>query len=277
MTATGGGGGGAAAPSPVALLEISDHEYFAHPALSHSDAKLLLDCPARYRWLKDNPDRPYKPEFEFGHVVHELCFGKGGGIHVIDAPDWRTKDAKAARDEAVAQGVAPILIAEYEQAKACADAIRLHPLAAKLLDHLDHAEVAIVWDDKDVQRKAKLDGICGRFGIDLKTTGNASTTEFGHSAGKYAYFSQAAYYIDALTAIDVAHPDFLFIAVEKQPPYPVNVIQLDPYDVELGHRRNQRAIDLYRRCRATDTWPAYGQGINVAQLPRWAEVHEETA
>lgn len=258
-------------------LDLPDAEYFAHPALSHSDAKLLLACPARYRWIKDNDPRDYVPEFEFGHVVHELTLGKGGGIVTIDAPDWKTKAAREERDEALADGLAPILVGEFDKAKACADAIRLHPLAKKLLDHLDHAEIAAVWDDDGIERKSKLDGVCGRFGIDLKTTGDASTEAFGRSAGKYAYFSQDAWYRDAMRASGIGDPRFLFVVVEKYPPYLVNVIELDPYDVELGAKRNRRALDLYRQCRDTGTWPGYGEGINQAQLPRWAETEEETA
>lgn len=263
--------------SAPGIVDLSDVDYFAHPALSHSDAKLLLDSPARYRWVKDNP-RPYKPEFEFGHVVHELVLGVGGGIVIVDAADWRTASARAERDAALTAGRAAILAAEYDEAAACADAVRRHPIAARLLDHLDHAEQACIWQDGDVDRKAKLDGVCGRFGIDLKTTFDASTDTFGRTAGKYAYFSQDAWYRDALRACHgIDDPAFLFIAVEKHPPYLVNVIALDPYDVELGARRNRRAIDLYRQCRDTDTWPGYGDGINQAQLPRWAETAEETA
>lgn len=262
----------------MTVLDLPDTEYFAHPALSHSDCKLLLDSPARYRWLKDNNDRPYVPEFEFGHAVHELALGKGGGIEVIDAPDWRTKDARAARDAALLNGRAPMLTGDYNSARACADAIRLHPLARKLLDHLDHAEVAAIWEDGDVERKAKLDGVCGRFGIDLKTTVDASTAAFGRSAGKFAYFSQDPWYRDALRAcFGIDEPRFLFVVVEKFPPYLVNVVELDPYDVELGAKRNRRAIDLYRQCRETGVWAAYGDGINIAQLPRWAETEEEVA
>lgn len=259
------------------LVDLSDVDYFAHPALSHSDTKLLLESPAIYRWVKDNP-RPYKPEFEFGHVVHELVLGTGGGIVVIDADDWRTKAAKAERDEALAAGKAPILRGEYAEAKACADAVRRHKTAAKLLDNLDHAEIAGVWDDGDVRRKAKLDGICGRFGIDLKTAVDASTDAFGRSAAKFGYWTQQAFYEDAMRAcFGIAEPKFLFIVVRKFPPYLVNVVELDPYDVELGAKRVRRAIDLYRRCRDTNEWPGFGDGINQAQLPRWAEMEEEAA
>lgn len=261
------------------IVDLSDADYFAHPAFSHSDCKLLLETsPAKYRWIKDNGERPYKAEFEFGHVVHELCLGVGAGIVPIEAADWRTKAAKEQRDEALAAGRYPILVADLAEATACADAVRAHPLAAKLLDHLDHAEKVAVWDDNGIERKAKIDAVCGRFGIDLKTTGDASNDEFGKSAGKYAYYSQDAWYRDALRAcFGIDDPKFLFIVVEKNPPFLVNVIELDPYAVELGAKRNQRGIDLYRQCVNTGFWPAYGDGINQVTLPRWAEIQEENA
>lgn len=253
----------------------TDADYFAHPALSHSDTK-LLDPPAVYRWVKDNQARSNKPAFDFGHVVHELVLGTGAGIDVIDVADWRTKAAKEARAESYEAGRAPILTADHDRAKQCADAVRLHPVACKLLDHADYRELAMVWDDGDVERKAKADAITGRFGIDLKTTDRAATDAFGRSAGKFGYATQDAWYRDAITAcLDVEDPAFLFIVVEKNPPYLVNVIELDPYDVELGARRNRARIDLFRQCRDTDTWPAYGDSINQAQLPRWAELDME--
>lgn len=257
------------------IVDMTDVEYFGHAALSHSDAKLILDTPARYRWIKDHP-RPYTPHFEFGHVVHTLVIGVGPDIYVVEAADWRTAAARESRDSALARGFSPILAPEFDEAKACADAVRLHPLAARLLDHLDHVEQAGIWLDGDIERKAKLDGVCGRFGIDLKTTVDASTDHFGRAAGKYAYATQQAWYEDALQAcFDIPDPEFLFVVVEKHPPYLVNIIKLDRYDIELGARRNRAAIDLYRQCRDTDTWPAYGDGINTAQLPRWWEIEQE--
>lgn len=257
---------------------MDDATYFAHPALSHSDTKLLLRSPAYYRWAKDRGVRHDKPQYDFGHVVHELALGVGAGIDVIDAADWRTKAAKEARDASRAAGRAPLLQHEYDSAKTCADAIREHPLARKLLDHMDHTEVACIWDDDGVQRRAKMDAVTGRFVIDLKTTTEADTESFGRSAGKFGYHTAAAWYLDAARHfLNIDDPKFLFVVVEKEPPHLVNVIELDPYGVELGAKRNRRMIDLYRHCVETDTWPAFGDGINQANLPRWAEIEEETA
>ena len=255
--------------------DMTDAEYFAHPALSHSDCK-LIDPPAFYRWVKDNKVRENKPEYDFGHVVHELVLGSGAGIDVIDADNWRTKAAQEARAESYANDRAPMLTHEYEAAKRCADAVSTHPVAAKLLDLADYREVALIWDDGDVQRKAKADLISGRFGVDLKTTQRASTEAFGRSAGKFGYATQEAWYLDAMTAcLVIDDPEFLFIVVEVDPPNFVNVIQLDPYAVELAAERNRQRIELFRQCRDSGEWPAYGTGINQAQLPRWAEIEME--
>lgn len=260
------------------VLEMSDAEYFAHPALSHSDLKLLKRSPAHFRYVKDNDARTFKSEFDFGHVVHELVLDDGGGIDVIDAADWRTKAAKEARDASRAAGRSPLLVADYNRAKECAECVRLHPIAARLLDAADHKEVALVWDHDGITLKAKLDLVAGKFGVDLKTTEYAASDAFGRSAGQYGYATQAAFYEEAMRqCLGITNPEFLFIAVETNPPHPVNVIKLEDYVIDLAAGRNAALIDLYRRCVETNTWPAYGDGINVAQLPRWAEIEMETA
>lgn len=265
--------------APGIYPSLPDADYFGLPSLSHSDCKLILDrSPAVYRWVKDNAVTDHKPEFDFGHVVHEIVLGEGSGFDVHDFDAWTTKDAKAARAESYANGRAPIKRADYDTAKAAADAVRLHPRAAKLLDHGNYTELAMVWDDNGIMRRAKLDLITGPFGVDLKTAQDASTAGFGRSAGKFRYHSQDAFYRDALRAcLDIADPQFLFVVVEKSPPHLVNVVQLDAYDVELGAKRNERAVDLYRQCVESDTWPGYGDGINECRLPAWAEMEEEQA
>lgn len=256
--------------------DLTDAEYFAHPALSHSDLKLLARCPARYRWVKDNRVVEHRSEFDFGHAVHELVLGAGAGIDIIDADNWRTKAAQEARAESHAAGRAPMLRADYETAETCASAVFNHPVAAKLLNHKDHAEVTCIWEADDVERRAKIDAVSGRFIVDLKTGQSADTDTFGRSAAKFGYATQDAWYRDAARAcLDIPEPKFLFVVVEKDPPHLVNVIELDPYDVELGARANKQTVALYRHCRDTDTWPAYGDGINQASLPRWAEIEME--
>ena len=256
--------------------DMPDEEYFKLQAVSHSDTKLLHVSPAHYRGAKDHPgDSEPTDDMRFGTAVHSMLLG---GPEIVRVPfdSWTLKDAKQARSEALEAGALPLKQRDYDQAKACVDAVMAHPLCAKMLDKATHHEAVLIWDDDGVQRRAKIDALFGRIGLDVKTARSAAPDEFSRSCAKFGYWTQDPYYRDALRAcLDIDRPEFLFLVVEKQPPHLVNVIKLDDYDVELGAKKNQRAIDLYRRCRDADEWPGYGDGINEITLPKWAEIEEE--
>ena len=88
---------------------MPEDAYHADPApggsLSASGAKLLLppSCPALYQ-CAGLGRRPPKAEFDYGTAAHMYVLGAGPVIVLIDAPDWRTKAAQDAREEARAQG-----------------------------------------------------------------------------------------------------------------------------------------------------------------------------
>ncbi len=85
----------------------------------------------------------------------------------------------------------------------------------------------------------------------------------------------AAWYLDAVTALlehDPARPPaFVFVMQEKEPPYVVTVCQLSYGALELGRQRNERALNIYRRCRQTGVWPGYSDDIEEIPLPAWVE------
>ena len=65
-------------------LGVPEREYHADPAFSQSQAKVLLDSPAKYRWQRDNPPAP-RDHFDFGHAVHAKVLGIGLDFWRIDA------------------------------------------------------------------------------------------------------------------------------------------------------------------------------------------------
>lgn len=259
------------------IHRMTDVEYFADPAVNHSTLKVMVErTPAHYRHLMERGHDDPTSDMEFGSAVHSMVLG-GPEVVRVDADSWRTKAAQEAGKEARANGAIPLLVEAYQRAEACRDAIANHSIAGKLLASADHLEVVVKWTDAatGVELKAKLDGISGRIVWDVKTTYNADAEAFGRSAAKYGYHSQAAHYEDAARAIGIADPKFLFVVVEKEPPHLVSVIELDPYDVELGHKRNRRALDLYTECVKSGEWPGYGDEVVLCELPRWARISEE--
>ena len=254
---------------------ISDVDYHGdRTTLSSTGARKLLACPARFRWDRDN-EQPTSKAFEFGKLAHRLVLGEGSPIQVVDAENWMTKAAKELRDIARGNGVTPVLRADYDQARSLRDSVMAHPIAAAIFaDGI--AERSGYWRDEptDIGLKFRPDWLTDFLGrptcVDLKTTISADPDDFARSVAKYGYHAQAAWYLDGLAANGINDAAFLFVAVEKTPPYPVAVIELDDEALAEGRRLNRRAIDLYARCTDTGIWPAYGDDITLISLPMWA-------
>lgn len=259
--------------------------YLADPvpggSLSSSGARKLLppNCPARYRYERDHPPTP-KPEFDLGHAAHLLTLGAGPAMVVVDAADWRTKAAREARDQAHAAGAAPLLRADYEQVQAMVVALRQHPFAAALF-HADRGkpEQSLFWIDQPtgVWRRARLDWVpnagAGRFIVpEYKTCRSAEPGRLQRAIHEYGYHCQAAWYLDAVTALGLAvEPLFVFVFQEKDPPYLVTVAQPDQVAVRVGRHLNRQALHIYRECDATGRWPGYSDDVEVIPLPPYIE------
>lgn len=271
------------------IYDMPDSVYHRDPvpdgSLSCSEAGKLLDLPARYHHAKLVGGEEYKDTFDFGKAAHRLVLGAGASVEVIDADDWRTKAAKEARDAARADGHTPMLAKDWAVVEAMAAQLRSHKLAMALLDPTRGApERSLFWLDHDVWRRARLDWLpdipdTGRLIVpDYKTTATAADhRSFGKAAASFGYHRQASWYLDAVgEVLDVHDAAFVFIVQERTAPYLVNVIELAPSAMAIGAEQNRRALDLYRECRERGEWPAFGPGVEMAQLPRWAEIqHEE--
>ena len=67
-------------------------------------------------------------------------------------------------------------------------------------------------------------------------------------------------------------PAFVFIFQEKNPPYLVNVVQLDDEAMEAGRQRMRIACEMFHGCTETGIWPGYcdyNQDPDVISLPPW--------
>lgn len=252
--------------------DMPEADYHAHPALSQSLAKLLLppSTPAHFQWRRDNPQLP-RDVFDFGHAAHELVLGKGAGIVVIDAKDWRTKAAQEKRDAARAEGKAPMLTADFDRVQAMAAAIHAHPTALALLQ--GQTEQSVFWQHDNIPLRCRMDSV-PNLGtpiiVDYKTTTDASPTGFAKSVIDYGYDLQAAWYLAAANEIGLEGADFVFIAQEKEPPHLVGVYVLDDEALDRGRDLMRRALDTYRDCTDTGQWPGYPTDIQTLTLPNRA-------
>ena len=163
---------------------------------------------------------------------------------------------------------------QWQTIHAMRNALMAHPAANALLTNIPgEAEKSVYWLDA-------LTGVLCRCRpdwwrddnviVDLKTTEDASQEGFARSMAKFRYDVQAAYYLDGVQAATRKRPKaFVFIAVEKKPPYGVGVYVLDAESLELGRAQYQHDLRIYAECVRTGEWPGYGDKIQTISLPGW--------
>ena len=258
---------------------LSEAAYFADPALSSTEARWLLEAPAVYRWNKDHPRDDSTAAFDLGSAVHTKVLGTGWDVIELDYPDWRSKQAQNARDEARANGQIPMLAKDMRPVYAMAESVLAHPTARALFEADGTAEASVFSVDPltGVSVKARFDRLNTHCAVDLKTTaGKASPDGFTKSVAGFGYHVQEGHYIDAYANITGEMLPFKFVVVEKAPPYLVGVYELDEHFKEIGADAAKKARELYAECLASNEWPGYPEEVQQLAPPAWlAWAHEE--
>lgn len=264
------------------LVELTNQEYHAAAGISKSGLDLIHRSPRHYWQRYLSPDRAPShptPAMVIGTATHSAILEPVDfAATYIKAPqfDRRTKAGReqyAAFEEENPEkiGLAPDV---YQDVILMREAVRQHPAASMLLqDGL--AEQSVFWRDPltGVLCKIRPDWMPeGRpIIVDVKTTDDASPEGFAKSILNFRYHVQAAWYLDGWNyATREERAGFVFIAVEKKPPYAVAVYVLDAAAVAAGRDEYRANLDAYARCLATDEWPAYSPKIESLSLPIWA-------
>lgn len=259
-------------------LSMPDAIYHARPELSSTQARQILESPARYRWALNQPART-SDAFDIGSAVHAKVLGVGAPIAVLDFPDWRTKAAQTARDEARENGLTPLLAKDAAPINAMSEAVLAHPIARALFEQPGHAEASVfaTCDETLIDVRARfdylpdLDETYHPVAVDLKTTGaRATAREFGKSVHTYGYYIQQGHYLDTLR-LETGRDDIAmrFVVVEKTAPYIVAVHQLDDLYADIGTDQARQARRTLRECLDTNTWPTGLEDIQYLGAPNW--------
>lgn len=276
------------------VYEISDAEYHhADPvqggSLSSTGARRLLppSCPAKFRWYQQHPE--IKAEYDFGHAAHRAVLGIGAEIAVFGYDSWRTNAAKSDKAAAREAGLVPMLERDADVVTDMAAALRAHPVAGRLFQPGQGvAEQTLVWRDRatGIMRRARLDWIAGGNGrkliiADYKTCDRGDPASCARSIFTYGYHAQGDWYRDGAFELNLdggGGIGFVLVFQEKEAPYMVTVVEPDDEALLWGSVLNAKAIDVYRRHVATDTWPGYADtDLVLASLPPYAITGYERA
>jgi exodeoxyribonuclease VIII len=257
--------------------------YHAHSAVSKSHLDLVAKSPLHYWSRYLDPNRvPQEPTaaMAIGSAVHthvlELDLWDAQYVVAPAGIDRRTKVGKAEWDVfQTAIGTRTVISREdADLVMRIGRSVLSHPAAAYLLGLPGKAETTHMWVDEisGLQCKCRPDWLLddGSMIVDLKTTEDASPRGFQKSIVQWRYHIQASFYLDGLQHATGKRPEqFVFIVVEKKPPFVCAVYVADPQMIEIGRETARRDLDKLNICKAADYWPGYSDCIEQINLPPW--------
>lgn len=256
---------------------ITNEEYHADKThISCSGTGLIHQAPAKYYAAHLDPKRKPRKDskvFDFGSAGHKIILEQNEfDKEFIVSPNFTGEGSKFRKDmfAAANKDKTVVSINTLEDIQGMRKSIYAHPIASELLKN-GVAEQSYTWIDPITGAKCKCRPDWWneklKYIVDIKTTVDASDDGFQYSAKKFRYHVQSPFYFDGMEA-NMMHPKrFVFIAVEKDPPYCVNVFHYESHEMEHGREIYREDLETYQKCLESDKWPGYSEDIKVLEIP----------
>lgn len=294
---------------PGIYPDMPSADYFAdptpEPSLTQSIAKVLIErsplhAKCEHPRLRDpvapddEPAEKYVKAQAIGNAAHLMMIRRGKELAIADFDSWRTKEAKAFREEAEAAGKTPILVSHFETATKMVNVARRQliecdcPIA--FADGEGQGEVCIAWQEGETWFRSLIDWMPQYMDVfyDYKTTAmSVAPHGINRLMVDAGWDVQAAMHERGLAILDPgigAKPTkrrYRFVAQEQDPPFALIVCELPDDVIAMGARKLEYAVRLWRMCMRAGIWPAYPPEIYRPEYPAYAdsawlnrEIHE---
>ena len=259
------------------IFGLPFEKYQRLPGINRSALAEIFKTPADCLHAIQHPNRKETPSLKFGRLVHLAVLEPQVFQETIKfLPEIHGRD-KAGRRRATASekefeeklradnpGCEFIDFEEWQTISMIAKNCHRHSIIGPAIKE-GYPEVTLVWQHNGIDCKARLDLLCDSNILDLKTT--TDVHEFKSSVYSWGYHYQAAWYLWGAKECGLNCQNFIFFAVDKNPPYNIKTIQLSPSALELAHHKNLKALELYKQCQETNSWPGYPEVVETVELP----------
>jgi len=288
-------------PAPGIISALPMEAYLALPAVSASLLKTIITrCPkaAWYEsWMNIERERDTSKAMDAGTIAHGILLeGSEDGIEVIDPNDhpaertgaipkgWTNKSIKDARDLAREQGKIPILLDDYGTIK------DMVSMAWEFIESLKatepaiwqafqpeggESEVTMIWQDGPTKCRIRPDRITAdrKLIVDYKTGGTSAEPDlWGRTQMiRMGYYTSAAFYLRGVKALCGEVPAYIWLVQEQEAPFLCSLVGLDPHAADLGARKIEHGLALWRQCMDTGRWPAYPTRVCYPEIPPWED------
>lgn len=278
-----------AAPGWNVMPEVVYHaDPCESPSLSSSLVSTIIDktlADAKYQHPRLNPDHEAEDstKFDLGSTAHRLMLGAGADLQVIFADDWRTKDAKQQREDAIAQGKQPVLAKVYDNAVAMVEAAR-----DQLADDHENADAFTTGHGEQVGiasiNTASGPVLCRAMMdwrmadapriYDYKTFApGADPDNFVRYLFREARDVQDPFYSAVyaeIEGIDWREVEFRYVVQSPYAPYVLSVVQLDEQARAFARERMDWAMSSWADALRTGKFGGYLPRTHYAAAPPFA-------
>lgn len=248
------------------IIKESNKDYHNDcTAVSKSQLARIKICPKYFKFMLDNPTQPTEA-LNIGSAFHKLVlepetFGKE--FIVMPSIDRRTKAGKEAYEQFLITVGERAILSQNDYAQICnmTSAVLDNSLANALI--LGEVETSMYSEDELTKERIKTRPDCyqkidDRLVItDLKSCISALPADFTRDIVKYSYDLQAymyCYNASKVLNIPLENIDFIFVAVEKNPPYLTNVFKASKDILERGEMIFREYIGTYHKAKTTNNW-----------------------
>jgi hypothetical protein len=259
------------------------------PSLSSGAARTLLSKSPAHAAMEHPKLGGVKREstaaMSTGTLVHMIMAKQVDRIAVSFYDDFRTKEARAFRDSAIADGKLVVKSGAIADVMPLIDNILSRAAVGitntPFTDTAKH-EVAAIWKEAGCYCRALFDVLnVTEHGADIwdwKTTNDISDRGIEKAVAKYRYDIQAAFYLRGLETLMPAYrgrTSFIFVFVESEAPHTVRRVCLQPSYLQHANAKVAEAIDVWSHCLANNDFPLMPPDTLALELPAWLDDSED--
>lgn len=262
------------------IYDISNDAYHSSPGLSRSALWAFKELPKKYwyKYISGLYEEPKESQaYVIGNLVHKLLLEPEEAsmmYHMMPEVDRRTKAGKEAWANAIQMlgDKQAVTEADFSKASKMSESVLSNLMITNVLRpiHGVQVEKSIYWKDlpTGLLLKCRPDAFKGSLVIEIKTCDDASPRAFQMSAMKYGYYLQAALIYEGLLSIGIKMEHFLFVCVEKSPPYATALYRLDEDALQYGLDLLCKLKGEFKKCQDKSEWNDYG--MQTLSVPNWA-------
>lgn len=251
-------------------------KYLELPGESSSSLREMIKSPLQYKHWRDH-GREDSDTLRIGRAAHTATLEMQQFLREYVLYDGRRAGGEWEKFKLANEGKTILKPEQYELALACREAIHAHKVAAPLFAGKGRNELTIQWEMGEHKLRSRIDRITSDgVLVDLKTSRDVTPRAFPHSAARFGYFTQLAFYQDACRAAGLGELPVKLVVVGSSAPHDVVVYDIEYDELERGRLEYEFALSRLAECRAKDEWPGVAPNESVKlRLPDWAVAEED--